>query len=244
MLSIAVFWGCMALATWVYVLYPGLVIWLARHRHGTNRFEGEAGLMGLTVVIAAHNEQGRIAERVRDVLAQDYPADRLQVVVVSDGSTDHTADAAAIGDPRVTVLRNAQNEGKAVALNLAMDVVGTPLVAFTDARQRFAPGALRALASAFADPEVGAASGELVFLENNTGPQSHAGNIGLYWKIELALRTAEARLGWLHGVSGAIHAMRRELYRPLPAGTLLDDVAIPFNVLRAGYRVDRVPGAG
>jgi len=103
---------------------------------------------------------------------------------------------------------------------------------FTDARQRFAPGALAALAAPFADPRVGAVSGELRIEANGTGA-----GVGLYWWLETRLRLAEARLGWLHGVSGSIWALRRALYRPMPAGTILDDMWLPCHVALSGHRV-------
>lgn len=243
-MNVLFFWAPSVFVVWVYVLYPLLVIWLA-HRQAPKASAKVADTQppatAMTVVIAAHNEAERVGKRIVDVLAQQYPADLLQVLVVSDGSEDGTADIArtvAIGNPQVRVLESNSNRGKASALNLAMALVTTPLVAFTDVRQTFAPGALRALAAAFDDPEVGGVSGELVFAADPGHDDTHSGNIGLYWRLELALRAAEAKLGWLHGVSGSIHAIRRELFRPLAEGTILDDVAIPFDVLRAGMRVE------
>lgn len=228
-MSEGIFWAAIALVAYTYALYPALVALLARI---LGRAPATAATMPpLTVVIAAHNEEPRIAARVRDLLDQEYPADSLRVIVVDDGSSDGTAAAADIGDPRVRVIRLAANAGKAAALNAGVAATSTELVAFTDARQRFAPGALRMLAEPFADPEVGAVSGELVIESDASG---RAADIGLYWRIETALRANEARLGWLHGVSGAIHAMRRELVPTLPAGLILDDMYMPATALLAG----------
>lgn len=231
MIGALLFWSSIGVVAYTYVGYPLLVAALAQQR---GRAPREADLHPpLTVVVAAYNEQSRIADRVRDILAQDYPANRLRVLVVSDGSNDHTAREAALDDPRVSVLALPHNVGKAQALNLALEQVDTELVAFTDARQRYGEGALRALVAPFADADVGAVSGELV-LEPATG----AGHeVGLYWRMEKALRADEARLGWLHGVSGAVYALRRELFEPLPAGTVLDDMWVPLHVLLAGRRV-------
>lgn len=229
-MSAGIFWAAIALVAYTYALYPVLVALLAR-------LLGRAPKTALvtpplTVVIAAHNEEPRIAARVRDLLDQEYPSANLHIIVVDDGSDDATAAAAAdIGDPRVRVIRLDANAGKAVALNAGIAAASTELVAFTDARQRFAPGALRMLAEPFADPEVGAVSGELVIESDVSG---RAADIGLYWRIETALRENEARLGWLHGVSGAIHAMRRELVPTLPAGLILDDMYMPATALLAG----------
>ncbi len=223
-MSTWIFWIAIALVAYTYALYPVLVVLLAR---GLGRGPASAPVTPpLTVVIAAHNEEPRIAARVRDLLDQEYPPENLHVIVVDDGSTDGTAVAADIGDPRVRVIRLAENVGKAAALNAGIAATTTELLVFTDARQRFAPGALRMLAEPFADTEVGAVSGDLVIEPDAAG---RAADIGLYWRIETALRENEARLGWLHGVSGAIHAMRRELVPTLPDGLILDDMYMPIT---------------
>lgn len=228
-----VFWLSFGLVAHAYVGYPCLVNVLARLR-GQVPME-RAAFPPLTVVVAAHDERTRIAGRVRDILAQDYPGDRLRVLVVSDGSRDGTERAAAVGDPRVAVLALAGNAGKAVALNAALERVETELVAFADARQRFAPGALESLVAPFADPMVGAVSGTLVIEAGGAAGGAH--DVGTYWRMERKLRSDEALLGWLHGVTGAIHAMRRDLFRPLPPGTILDDLWMPLHVLSQGRRV-------
>jgi len=236
------FWSCLGLVAYAYAGYPLLAAWLA-HRHGTHPREAGRGdddaCPALTVVVAAYDEEARIAARIADILAQDYPAARLQVLVVSDGSHDRTveiATAAAADDARIAVLALPCNLGKAVALNAAMAQVATAVVAFTDARQSYAPGALRALVAAFADPRVGAVSGELVIDDASKSGTDNAAprGVGLYWRMEKRLRSDEARLGWLHGVTGAVHAVRRELFRPLPPGTILDDMWIPLHVALGG----------
>lgn len=226
-----VFWGCMCVIAYTYAGYPLLVAALAR-MSGQRPSTGP-NLPAITVVVAAYNEATAIAARVRDILDQDYPYGRLKVLVVSDGSVDGTETSADIGDPRVEVLALEHNMGKAGALNSALSRVRTPLVAFTDARQRFAPGAIRELVPAFADPAVGVVSGELMI----EGAAGGAADVGLYWRMERRLRADEAALGWLHGVSGAIYAMRRDLFKPMPPGTILDDMWIPLQAVLAGRRV-------
>ena len=231
-MSIWLFWIALAIVAYAYVGYPVLAIGLARLLGSEPAREPLAP--PLTVIVAAHNESPRIAARVRDILDQDYPPENLHVIVVDDGSNDGTADAAGIGDVRVRVVRLEHNGGKAAALNAGIEAATTDLLVFADARQRFAHGALRMLAESFADPEVGAVSGELEIEPDDSGRPA---DIGLYWRIETALRASEARLGWLHGVSGAIHAMRRELAPTLPSGLILDDMYLPIAVLFAGKRV-------
>lgn len=230
-----VFWSSLALVVWTYAGYP-LLAWLAQRHRGRDVARG-AETPGVTVVIAACNEARRIGARVADVLAQDYPRDRLRIVVVDDGSSDGTAHAAqASGDPRVRVIALAANAGKAAALNAALATIDDGIVVFADARQRFAPGTLRRLVAPFHDPSVGGVSGELAFVAG-AAPDAVAAPLGLYWRMETALRWHEARLGRLHGVSGAIHALRRSRWVPLPPGTILDDMWIPLQVVLRGERV-------
>jgi len=233
-MSIWLFWIALAIVAYAYAGYPLLAIGLARLL-GSNP-ACEPLTPPLTVIVAAHNEAPRIAVRVRDILDQDYPPENLRIIVVDDGSDDGTAGAADIGDPRVRVLRLDCNAGKAAALNAGIAAATTDLLVFADARQRFGHGALRMLAEPFAGPEVGAVSGELE-IEIEPDDSGRAANIGLYWRIETALRASEARLGWLHGVSGAIHAMRREIAPTLPPGLILDDMYLPIAALFAGKRV-------
>ncbi|MEP6634195.1 MAG: glycosyltransferase family 2 protein, partial [Luteimonas sp.] len=235
-LPAAVFWICIGMVAYAYAGYPLLAAWLSRLQGAEPDIRGGRDIPSMTVIVAAYNEEPRIAARVLDILAQEYPTDCLHVIVVSDGSSDRTAQAATLDDPRVRVLSLVANGGKASALNAAMSMATTELVAFTDARQRYAPGALRALAAAFADPRVGAASGELV-IEDAAHDQANRGassqGVGLYWRMEKRLRSDEARLHWLHGVSGAVYALRRELFRAIPAGTILDDMWVPLQVVLA-----------
>ncbi len=230
-----VFWLSAALLAYTYVGYALLIRALAR----TASDPPSELTPPATVVIAAYNEASRIAARVRNVLEQDYPAENLSVIVVSDGSTDDTERAAAIDDARVRVVALAENSGKAVAINAALERVQTPFVVFADARQRFAPDALRRLLARFADAGVGAVSGELEIVEDfaEPGVPHNPAPIGLYWRMEKSLRDAEARIGWLHGVSGAIYALRRELFVPLPAGTILDDMWVPLHAVFAHRRI-------
>ena len=230
-----VFWLSAVLLAYTYVGYALLIRMLARARDDAH---GEF-MPPVTIVIAAYNEASRIAARVRNVLEQDYPTENLSVIVVSDGSTDGTERAAAIDDARVRVIALAENSGKAVAINHALEHVQTPFVIFTDARQRFAPDALRRLLARFSDARVGAVSGELEIVEDfaDVGLPHAPAPIGLYWRMEKSLRDGEARIGWLHGVSGAIYALRRELFVPLPAGTILDDMWIPLHAVFADRRI-------
>jgi biofilm PGA synthesis N-glycosyltransferase PgaC len=230
-----VFWLCLALAAYVYAGYPLLALALAARYGRAPQRGGERP--ALTVVIAARNEAARIGARLRNLLACDYPADRLRVLVADDGSDDDTAAAArALGDARVRVLRLPRAGGKAAALNAAMAQVETPFTVFADARQRFEPQTLAELLAPFADPRIGVVSGELRIAAADDAADPVAAE-GTYGRIERRLREAEARLGWAHAASGAVYAIRTEVFRPLPCGLLLDDVYTPLQALRRGLRI-------
>lgn len=197
----------------------------------------------VSVVIAARNEEQSLPAKLANLAAVDYPRDLLEVVIVSDGSTDATADILlATGSGVVPVLLPAtagRSGGKAVALNEGVRRALGEILVFLDARQTVDADAILELVSCFADPEVGAVSGELL-LESAAGATE---GLGIYWKIEKAVRKLESISGSTVGVTGAIYAMRRELFREIPAGTILDDVYVPMTVVRQGKRVVFLPSA-
>ena len=230
-----IFIAALLLAGWAFVGYPALALWLARGR-STNPLPATVEWDDVTVVVAARNEAGLIGARVANLLGSDYPAARLEILVIDDGSSDATAAAAlASGDPRVRVVSLLRSLGKAAALNAGMSQVTTPLTVFADARQAFSGKTITALVSAFSNARVGVAAGHLVLAGNESS--------GLYWRIESALRQAESTLGWAHAASGAIYAIRTPLFEPLPDGLLLDDVWIPLQAVKKHFRIADVPEA-
>ncbi|PYX51057.1 MAG: glycosyltransferase family 2 protein [Acidobacteria bacterium] len=191
----------------------------------------------LSVVMVVRNEESVLAAKLRNLLELDYPPERLQVVVVSDGSTDGTEAILRehASDPRVVVVLNQLAGGKAMGLNDGIQVAQGEIVVLTDARQKIEPGAIRLLMENFADPEVGAVSGELMLGDPASGETGRG--MGLYWQIEKQVRELEAYSGSVVGATGAIYAVRRELIVKVPADTILDDVFIPMNVARQKFRV-------
>ena len=232
--AVIVFWCGAALVAYTFVGYPLLMLALARLRRPAPPAE-PAEWPRVTAVVAMHNEAERAAARVTNLLASDYPADRLDVVVVLDAPTDDTAAALTpLAGPRLTVLVEPERRGKAACLNRGVAATRGEIVVFADARQDFEPGAVRALVRHFSDPQTGAVSGELAIAPAAAG----AGRgVDAYWRLETALRAAEGQWDSVIGCTGAIYAVRRELYQPLPPDTLLDDLVVPLQVAAAGCRV-------
>lgn len=187
-----------------------------------------------------------IADKIRNGLALDYPADKLEIVVASDGSKDATADivrslAEAESGGRVRLLHYEKNRGKTVVLNDAVPQLRGEIVAFSDASSMLAPNSIRVLVQSFSDPRIGAASGVYRLLKKD---QARLGaQEDLYWKYETFLKVQEARLGAFTGAHGSLYAIRRELY-PFPSpDTINDDFTIPIRILEQGYRVAYEPAA-
>jgi cellulose synthase/poly-beta-1,6-N-acetylglucosamine synthase-like glycosyltransferase len=238
--ALVAFWIVAALIAYTYVGYPSLV-WLVA-RFTPLRVRLRAVTPTVTFVVVAHNEGRRIARRVRNLLALHYPPHKRTIVVVSDGSTDDTAARARAVSPDVQVIERPVREGKAAAFNAVLPGLSSEIVVLSDARQRFDRRAALALVRHFADPHVGAVSGDLVLRRNE---QAEAGSQGAetYWSFEKRLRWWESLADSTVGVTGAITALRRDLFEPIPPDTVLDDVLIPLRIAARGYRVTFETGA-
>lgn len=189
----------------------------------------------VSVVLVVADEEKRIAGRLRNLLAAADVPQRFEILVVDDGSTDSTVqEIESLGDSRVRVLCRERRSGKAACLNAGVVAVEGDIIVFADARQTFAPDAVSRLLRHFADPAVGAVSGSL---EIESSASSVGGGVDAYWRIEKRLRAMEANWDSCIGCTGAIYAIRRECFRPIPEDTILDDVVIPMQVAVAGRRV-------
>jgi len=234
MMDAVVFLLCALALAYTYVGYPVLVALWSRVRPRPVRRQPQQPRVAMIVV--GHNEEARIEAKIRTCLAQDYPADRFRVIVASDGSTDRTnALVQGCGDSRVQLLAFPARRGKAACLNDAVAACDEEVLVFTDARQALNPQAVRCLVENLADPQVGAVSGELVFVQDDMTP--FAEGVDAYWRYEKFIRQREALVHSAPGVTGALYALRRQCFRPIAERTILDDVAIPMQAVRAGYRV-------
>ena len=233
-MSEVVFWASLGLIGYTVLGYGTLVRLLARLRDRPARTQ--AIRPRVSVVISAYNEGPRIADRLRNLLTSAYPAEMIEILVGSDGSTDDTVEAARAFGGRVKVSAFGGRRGKAAVLNDLVPASTGEILVFADARQQFDAGAIAALVSHFVDPAVGAVSGALILLEEG---ESAAGVEGaaVYWEAEKRIRWAESRFDSTVGVTGAIYAIRRELFQPLPSDAILDDVIVPMRIVRQGYRV-------
>jgi exosortase D (VPLPA-CTERM-specific) len=234
------FWLSFSLLFYTYLGYPALIALLARIRARPvkqKRFHPTVSL-----VIAAHNEEGNIGRKLDNALALEYPRDRLEIVLASDGSNDRTVEIARGYEARgVKVVAFATRRGKPSVLNDVIPQCTGEIIVLGDARQRYDPKALLALVQNFHDPSVGAVSGEL-YLTNNLEVAVGEG-VDFYWRYEKFIRRQESRLDSTVGATGAIYAIRRDLFEPIPPDTLLDDVLIPMRIARRGYRIVFEPGA-
>lgn len=231
----ALFWVAVVVTAYVYVGYPTLLA--AWARLAPKPVHSSPVTPGVSIVIAARNEAAALRGRLDNLLESDYPHDRMQIIVVSDGSTDETVDVLRNYRSRVDAIVLPPS-GKASAINAGVAAAHHEILVFGDARQTFAPDALRALVGPLADPAVGGVSGELILdCESGDGESTIGEGVGAYWRYEKWLRRQESLIGSTLGSTGAIHALRRDLWQPLPDETILDDVLAPMQVVLAGARV-------
>lgn len=230
-----IFWGATGLVAYTYFGYAAW-LWLRSQWRRREVLRGRY-VPFVSVVMVVHNEERVLQRKLENLLTLDYPAELMQLVVVSDGSTDRT-DAILREyslNPRVSVVLNQLSRGKACGLNDALELAQGELVVFTDARQEIEPGAPRLLLENFADPKVGCVSGELMLGNPEVGETGEG--IGVYWRVEKRIRELEAVSGSVVGATGALYALRRNLFVPLPPEMILDDVYLPMQVVRQGFRV-------
>ena len=239
-LTAFLFWVSLGLAVYVYFGYP-LVLMLLRQQRGEKPVALDTGhAPPVTLIVSAFNEEDVIGEKIANSLALDYPADLLEVLVVSDASEDRTDEIVeASDDPRVRLLRMEERGGKTLGLNAAAEAATGEVLVFSDANAMYRADAIRALTRNFADPDVGAVVGESTYSDAaNESEESES----LYWRYETAIKRLESALGSAVGGDGAIYAIRRDLYQPMRADALSDFVN-PCQIVQQGYRCIYEPAA-
>ena len=231
-MATVVFLAAAAFCLYTVFGYPLLLAALAVRRRAWHK---EFQARTVSVLLPVRNGEPWIGAKLETLLALDYPAELLEIIVLSDGSTDRTAEIAAgyCGRRNIRVVELPPG-GKAAALNAGLKMAHGEILFLTDVRQALGRDSLRHLVACFADPRVGAASGELIIRE---GDSSDEASTGLYWRYEKWIRKRQSRVDSVPGATGCVYAMRRELARPLPAETLADDMYLPLGALLGGYRV-------
>lgn len=232
-------WTSAALLAHVFAGYP-LLMWLQARMRPRPVAKRDI-LPTVSIVLAVHDGERHIRAKLANLRQLDYPAALIDIVLVCDGCRDATvALARRSTDPRLTVLDHPNRRGKAACLNDTVALTRGEVILFTDVRQRLSPVALKELVANLGDPDVGAVTGELHMENVRTG---FAQGVDFYWRYEKGIRHAESLSGSTIGVTGAIYAMRRTLFAPLPPGTVLDDVLVPMRVAAQGKRVVFEPKA-
>jgi poly-beta-1,6-N-acetyl-D-glucosamine synthase len=229
------FWAATFGITYTYFGYA-VCLWI-RHHFFARPVRAASWCPFISIIMIVRNEAALLSNKLLNLDQLNYPASRMETIVVSDGSDDDTADilSAAAADPGFRILLNPQHRGKSAGLNDAAHAARGEILLFTDARQKIEPDAVKLLMENFADSDVGCASGQLMLGDLDAGEP--AKGMGLYWKYEKWIRQLESSSGSVIGSTGAIYAMRRDLFVDLPQETILDDVYLPMNVLRHGARV-------
>ncbi|WP_317166802.1 glycosyltransferase family 2 protein [Chitinophaga eiseniae] len=213
---------------------------MKRLLHGHSQHGDSSFIPSVTFLVAAYNEEDFIAEKIKNSLAMDYPADKIRFIFVTDGSSDRTNEIIA-QYPQVTLLYHPQRKGKMAAVNRAMEQVHTPFVVLSDANTLLNPSAVSLLMQHFADPATGVVAGEKKVMPTTGGAEAEGE--GMYWKYESLLKKWDAELYSVMGAAGELIALRTALYEHPEEDTILDDFMISFRINMKGYKVMYEPAA-
>jgi len=188
----------------------------------------------VTVLLPVYNGEAFLRSKLESILTLDYPMELLEILVISDGSTDRTDVIAGEFSSRGVRLLRVPRGGKAAALNAGIEHARGEILFFTDVRQKLAQDSLRHLVACLADPSVGSATGELHII---TGDRQEEADMGLYWRYEVWARKQMSQIDSIFGATGCVYAMPRALVHPIPPDTLGDDAAFPLGAFFRGYRM-------
>jgi len=229
-----IFWFSLSAMVYVYVGYPLLLAGISGFFRKKQPKPGYTPF--LSILIAAYNEEAGIRRKLEQTLALEYPADKLEVIVLSDGSTDRTDEIVrSFADPRVQLLRVTGRKGKTNAQNEGVQIARGEVLIFSDATTIYHPQALLHLASNYADPRVGAASGRYQYFDPEGKSPTGLGTVA-FWNYENAIKMFQSRIKTISGCCGCIYSVRRDAYTPL-AAEVISDLVQPLHVIRKGYRV-------
>jgi len=218
---------------YTYIGYPLLLLMLGKIMH--KKVNKQEILPQVSILVSAFNEEKNIESKLLNYFELDYPNDKIEIIIGSDGSNDGTNKIIASYLSKGVVFRSfPHRRGKPSVLNDLVSIAKGDIIVFTDARQKIAKNAIRELVSNFFDHQVGCVSGELIFMQEGSSDVGNA--MGLYWNYEKSIRSLESSLGSMVGATGALYAIRKKLYAVVPSNLLLDDVFIPLKVVGTGYR--------
>jgi cellulose synthase/poly-beta-1,6-N-acetylglucosamine synthase-like glycosyltransferase len=238
------FWLSLLIVFYTYIGYGLLLALLVAIKHmlqGRSSRQLAEFLPDVTLVVPSYNESDILEEKIHNCLALDYPEDKLSIMFITDGSTDNSPEI--VGKyPRIKLLHSAERAGKSAAENRAIRQVKTPFVVFCDANTELNPEAIRLMVQHYADPKVGAVSGEKKVIQQTLDSASGAGE-GLYWKYESFLKKKDAELHSLVGAAGELISFRTALFEPLEHDTILDDFIATLRIAAQGYKVAYEPRA-
>ena len=233
------FWGALAAIAYAYVVFPLIV--LLRGRLWSQPFTQGDITPRVSIIVAAHNEESSIGSKLQNVLSVDYPAERLEVIIASDGSDDDTENIVRQFGGRGVRLLSLPRRGKAHAMNAAVAASSGDILVFSDANSMYASGAVRALVRPFADPTVGGVAGDQRYLDDASAAITADGERA-YWDFDRKLKEAQSQAGNVTSATGAIYAIRRSLFSPVPEG-VTDDFVTSTKVIAQGCRLVFAPGA-
>lgn len=221
-----------------YFIYPLFVIILSSIKTDSHidKISDYKDYPKVSFIIAAYNEEKVIEQKIQNTLSIDYPKNKFQIIIVSDGSDDSTPDLVRnYASHGVLGLHESARNGKSAALNRGVECCDGEILVFSDANNDFNADAVKMLVKHFSDSNIGAVTGAKHIYENNDR-QSASGD-GMYWKYESAIKQAESSLGSITSADGEILALRKSLFSPIDQNKINDDAAITFDILKAGYRI-------
>lgn len=241
-MAVIIFWLSASLVIYTYSIYALILYFLSSSRrkrriadseHGNSEIQ-ETRLPNVSMVIAAYNEEKVISDKLENCLAIDYPKDKFEIIVGSDGSSDRTNEIVSSYEASgVKLINYTDRRGKTSVLNRTIPQAGGEIVVLSDANSMYEPDAVRKLVRHFVYERIGAVCGKLVLRTRDKKQVEE----GLYWKYECVLKSMESDLGALLGANGGIYAIRRELFEPIPDGTIVDDFVIAMKVKEKGFDV-------